>query len=272
MMIMACEVLQDELVHILREDGEVQSILLPPPLHGSMLQVKLQNAGLGRRIRCINTQLPKREELLPGYSVIISMGHMSLHANPDALQEKVQREMMAADEVADSILLLYGLCGNALLNIDAFAQEVRAPVTIVRDHNGKIADDCVGMLVGERQQYLDLLRRCHGTFFMSSTWADNWRRFMMDIQLVRDGGDIEGAGEVFRYMGYKRVVMLDSSVADQTDFEKKVREFAAHFGFSLERLDCRTTLLEEAYAQAKEYIEKGARLQGWTPPLPTPLS
>lgn len=272
MVVIACEVLQDELVHVLRGDGEVQSILLPPSLHGSELQRKLDVAGLGRKVRCIGTELPRGEDLLPGFSVVISLGPMSFHANPDALQDEVQSKITAADEVADSILLLYGLCGNALLSIDSFAQEIRAPVTIVRDHNGKIADDCVGMLVGERHRYLDLLRHCHGTFFMSSTWADNWRRFMVDIQLIPDINDLDGAKYVFQYMGYRRVVMLDSDVANQTAFEEKVREFAQHFGFALERLDCRTTLLEEAYQRAKQYIDGGGRSQGWeSPPLPTPL-
>jgi hypothetical protein len=95
---------------------------------------------------------------------------------------------------------------------------------------------------------------------------------MTDIQLIQDGNDLEGAKGVFHYMGYKRVVMLDSDLSHTSDFEKKARDFAERFDFSLEHLDCRTTLLEEAYARAKEYMYNDVRVPGWeTPPEPTPL-
>jgi hypothetical protein len=271
MVIIACEVLMDELVHILREDGDLQSIFLPQRLKDSKMHRKLCDVGLGNRLKYVGTELPCREDLSTGYSVAIQLGPMSHHTNPDALQDDVQSRITAADDIADSILLLYGLCGNALLNVDAYAQEVKAPVTIVRDRNGKIADDCIGMLIGERQSYLDLLRRCHGTFFMSPTWIENWRRFMSDIQLIHDVNDLEGAKEVFHYMGYERVVMLDSDLQHVSGFESMAREFADKFGFRLEHLSCHTTMLESAYQQAKGYLANGHPKEWTPPPEPTPL-
>jgi hypothetical protein len=73
-------------------------------------------------------------------------------------------------------------------------------------------------------------------------------------------------------MGYERVVMLDSDLEHVNGFEREARQFAETFGFRLEHLSCRTTLLDLAYDQAKVYMDKEGRQGEWeAPPVPTPL-
>ncbi|MEI6796456.1 MAG: DUF1638 domain-containing protein [Methanomassiliicoccales archaeon] len=253
LVIIGCEVLQDEVVHLLHDDVEVASIIIPPGPGEEELRHKLSAAGLGGKIR-VMAQAPAKQDLPPGMSVQVLLNTMAHHSNPDELQAAVRAEVKEADKVADSILVFYGLCGNALINIDALSQNFEAPVTIVRDRQGKIADDCVGMLIGDRKRYLELLRSSTGSLYMSPAWAEHWRKFMMDIQMVQDINDLDGAKFVFPYMGYKRVVMLETGLGNEEEFKRQVDEVAGIFGFSVERVHCSTARIDAAYSTAKGYL------------------
>jgi hypothetical protein len=253
LVIIGCEVLQDEIVHLLKRDGDVACIVISPGLGEEVLHKKLSAAGLGGKIR-LSSGAPKKEELPPGYSVQVTINPMSHHSNPDELQVAVREEVKAADQFADSILVFYGLCGNALINIDAMSQNFEAPITIVRDKQGKICDDCIGMLIGDRKKYLDMLRKTTGSLYMSPTWAEHWKKFMLDIQMIQDVNDLEGAKYVFQYMGYKRIMMLETGLGDDDSFNRHVGEVAGIFGFQIERVHCTMARIEAAYSTAKGYL------------------
>jgi hypothetical protein len=253
LVIIGCEVLQDEIVHLLKSDEEVAKILVEQGGFRDALHHKLERAGLGGKV--METPRPLSKDALPaGFSVQVVLNPMSHHSNPDGLQNAVREAVMEADKVADSILVFYGLCGNALINIDAMAQNFDAPVTIVRDRQGKIADDCIGMLIGDRKRYLEMLRRSTGSLYMSPVWAEHWRRFMLDIQMIQDANDLEGAKFVFQYMGYKRVMMLDTGLGDKARFDEHIAEVAGLFGFDIERVQCTMARVDAAYSTAKGYM------------------
>lgn len=254
LVIIGCEVLQDEVVHLLKADHAIAKIILVPGSGEDVLRSKLISSGMGGKVTSAAMPLD-RTSLPPGYSVMVLLNSMAYHANPDALQAVVREEVKAADSVADSILVFYGLCGNSLINIDAMAQNFEAPLTIVRDRQGKIADDCVGMLLGDRKKYLELLRSTTGSLYMSPAWAENWRKFMQDIQMVQDINDLGGAKMVFQYMGYKKIIMLETGLGHRENFYKMVGEVADIFGFVIEKIPCTMTRIESAYQTAKGYLE-----------------
>lgn len=68
---------------------------------------------------------------------------IQLHNYPNKLTKLIQQEIDHTD--CKKILILYGLCGNALLNIDAKEKEV----IIIRAH------DCLSILLGGYQKYIE---------------------------------------------------------------------------------------------------------------------
>ena len=80
---------------------------------------------------------------------------VQLHNTPKKLSRLIQQEIDKSQD-CEKILLLYGLCGNMLLDI-----EVRnVPVYVIRVH------DCLSILLGGHQKYLEMFENRK-----SSSWT-----------------------------------------------------------------------------------------------------
>lgn len=62
----------------------------------------------------------------------------------------------------DAILLGYGLCCNGIIGL--IAKEI--PIITPR------CDDCIALLLGSYQRYLELFRRCKSAYWFSSGWME----------------------------------------------------------------------------------------------------
>lgn len=69
------------------------------------------------------------------------------HLYPEILCQKIQDEIDKSP-IHQTIILLYGLCGNALLNIKSHHEHLY----IVKVH------DCLGILLGSHQRFLELFK------------------------------------------------------------------------------------------------------------------
>lgn len=77
------------------------------------------------------------------------------HNHPKKLSENMQKEIDNT-KTASKILLLYGLCGNALLDIQCH----NIPVIVLRVH------DCLSVLLGSKKRYEQLFKER-----LSSAWS-----------------------------------------------------------------------------------------------------
>jgi hypothetical protein len=88
---------------------------------------------------------------------------MGLHDQPDILRKEVQATIQRLEELPhiDTILLLYGVCGNGLIGVAAD----RCRLVLPRAH------DCVSILLGSPEKHQAVLKDNPGTYFYSPGWV-----------------------------------------------------------------------------------------------------
>ena len=116
---------------------------------------KLTLAGKGDRFEYRKEVSVEEGPPPDGFSVIGRILPISLQQTPAALRATVMSEMWKMEPSCASILVWYGLCGNAFQNIDSLTTGLRGPVVILKDCRDKIVDDCVGAVLGGSEEYLN---------------------------------------------------------------------------------------------------------------------
>lgn len=79
-----------------------------------------------------------------------SMTYLSIHQHnqPQKLARSIQQEIDQTNDDVDTIIVLYGLCGGALLKIQA--NDI--PVIVIKVH------DCMSILLGSKEKYNNLTK------------------------------------------------------------------------------------------------------------------
>lgn len=254
--VIGCQVLEDEAVHVLASDAELQGIYVVDSPQAEGIAEKLRHAGNSRvfevRPEELRASLPDQ-----GLSAIVWVKPIGLHQSPQHLREEVVTNAKQIAPLCDSILIFYGLCGNAFRAIDAIAEEFSVPLVILRDAQGLIVDDCVGAVLGGTEEYRAFLLRDKGGYTLNTMWAANWRHFMVETQLLHDPNDPEEAKMVFQCMDYKNVVMLDTGLVDKEEFRREAEEFARTFDLGNTEERCTLRVVEDSYRLAKSMMKKG---------------
>jgi hypothetical protein len=95
--------------------------------------------------------------------VDIKLLKIGLHDTPEELRSQLQREIDSTfKEEYDTILLAYGLCGQASVGLEA--KEI--PIVIPRAH------DCITLFLGARKRYEEEIKSCPGTYWYASDYIE----------------------------------------------------------------------------------------------------
>jgi hypothetical protein len=248
--LIGCRLFEDEVVHVISHDEGVDQVILVDDHESKDFESKLKAASSVRIIK-INEEEVSSLSLLPGYSVFIWLKPMALHQKPEKLRDDIISTLHKVGGICDSVLLFYGLCGNAFRHVEKDTSFSKVPVVILRDAKGQIVDDCIGCVLGGTDEYLDQLKKSSGTFFLTPMWAANWRELFNKVQILADPNDIEGAKYVFKCVGYKKVMKMDTGLGDQEEFNRQVDEFSRLFAFERGTVKCTLEVVERSYLRAK---------------------
>lgn len=248
--VIGCQVLEDEVSHVIGIDPDIQSIFVLESPHATGIAEKLRRSGRAQvhevKPEDLVAALPKN-----GLSAVVWIKPIDLHQSPAHLREEVVANARMIAPICDSILIFYGLCGNAFRAIDDIAKEFDIPLVILRDSQGLIVDDCIGAVLGGTEEYRAFLLRDKGGYTLNTMWAANWRYFMVETQFLHDPNDPEEVGMVFQCLDYRNVVMLDTGLGDREAFRRQAEEFAHIFGLGNSEEPCTLRVVEESYRMAK---------------------
>lgn len=88
---------------------------------------------------------------------------MGLHDQPNILREEIQKVVNRLEEESsvETILLMYGICGNGLIGIVS----KRCQLVLPRAH------DCISILLGSPNVHEGVLKENPGTYFYSPGWV-----------------------------------------------------------------------------------------------------
>jgi hypothetical protein len=283
--IIACGMLEDELAHVLCSDSGVRHLLLidSPEVFGLTKKLRSMNRshlivsceavpGLladimkerssGFLIRfmdkmnAIGLALSDRAQRNRGQelTVVVSLLKKALHSDEKLLREEVYRNIVDLASFSDGILLLFGLCGNALADIEEDFMHLPCPLHFLADGEGKRLDDCIAAAFGGNREYAQALSNFPGVgIFFTPMWAYHWQEIDRE---VRRSSKSKGLGRMLKDLGYSKVARLDTGLEFISDFEieSKINDFARLYSLEVIHLHGGTGVVERCYRQARENL------------------
>jgi hypothetical protein len=265
--IVACRMLEDELVHLFSADGEVRELLLVDGRECLSLSAKLraQNRphlllGLDKiALHLLERQSrpggifsrksahPKSAEL----TVVVSPLRLGLHSDLDLLKAAVYDNIRSLAAFSDGILIFYGKCGNALADLEHDLSDLACQLFFLADEQGERIDDCIALALGGNKNYdRTLAEHQDVALFMTPMWASNWKAMGEDAA----SGKRLDLGAMLKGTGMKKVARIDTGLCFEPGFEEKVDGFAREFGLQRIELPGGTAVAKGCYERAKSRL------------------
>ena len=170
-----------------------------------------------------------------------------LHRNPEELKKALQ-EAIDRSKGFDTIVLAYGLCGQAVLGLHTDG----ATLVIPR------ADDCIAIFLGSRKAYLKQQLEKPGSYFLSKGWIegridDTAPPTMPNYALMLQRYGEERANrmqavyrEKYRLKHYKRLAFITTSSETNLDeYKERARARAGRMNLPYEEIAGATTFMEK---------------------------
>jgi len=253
--ILTCEILELEFAHLLFTDPDLSRITVLEDIRSACLIETLESKAVQklRRIPHINSFSPDKSEQTAGQpEVLVRVLEIALHRRKKLLQKGLVNAAREMRPHVDALFLGYGLCGGALDNTQELL-DVDVPVFIPMDKDHPV-DDCVGLLIGGRDNYYAEQCKIPGTFFMIPGWTYHWKQiFGPDCSSVKP----DMAKRMFNY--YKRSLLVVTSVMSKDEMERNVEKFNKLFGLRLEARKGTMEILNETWKAAKAFLRNKDR-------------
>ncbi|MDI3482057.1 MAG: hypothetical protein PWQ97_1712 [Tepidanaerobacteraceae bacterium] len=139
------------------------------------------------------------------------------HSDPNRLRSKLQQEI-DAQKGFENILLAYGFCGNAILDLKASTANLIFPKT----------DDCISMLLSKPKEKFE---RMKATYFLTKGWIEGSKSLMKEYMNAIARYGEKRTKRIFQLMlkNYDKLMLIDTgaySVADYWDEACKIAKIA----------------------------------------------
>ena len=266
--IVACRMLEDELVHLLSVDGEVRELLLVDGRESLSLSAKLRAQNRPHLLLGPDKIAPHLQERQsrPGgifsrrnghskaaeLAVVLSPLRLGLHTDLEQLKAAVYDNIRSLAAFSDGILVFYGKCGNALVDLEQDLSDLACPLYFLADARGEGIDDCIALALGGNENYdRTLAEHQDVALFMTPMWASNWKA--MGQEDAASGKRLD-LGAMLKAAGMRKVARIDTGLRFEPAFEEKVDAFAREFGLQRIELPGGTAVAEGCYERAKSCL------------------
>ena len=268
LMMMACPLLEDEMVYNLTADPDKKRVFLLTNKNTETLIPKLRTRNV-EFTQISEERFFKEDGCVPkeGFNVIIWMMDLGLHSEPKDLAAEIRRLMLMVPGHADGIALYYGLCGRGLEGIREWAKETLSiPMTLFTDREGKLCDDCICVPLGSSERYLDLMKAHTGVLYLTPAVACNWRDYLGHNPLFKGLDRIDMSTRdymklLFDMAGYTHCLKIQTNLGDQENFQVRCEEYAKEMELELTELEdgwVSTEVADRMYAEAKSFLRPGS--------------
>lgn len=249
--IVCCEVFEDELLFVIKQHSEIDKIIIVKTESSKYFEDIIRSNFPYEKIRIA------RELFAPRYlkregelEIIVYILPLFLHYDPRELKEEVLSACIELQKHSDYLLIYYGLCGNSLNNLEEMLREsrIKLPFGILKDENKEIVDDCVCALLGSKANYIEILTKEPGTFFLTPGFANHWGLFSkrkietIGENRLKEIGDKLGienfdAVEMTKYLlreaNYKQIVALKYICSNCMDYKSKCQTISSETDLNL---------------------------------------
>jgi hypothetical protein len=140
-----------------------------------------------------------------------------LHVRPQKMAPTLQAQLDALPEPS-LVLIGYGLCGNGLDGLKA------GPHTLIIPR----ADDCITILLGSYQAYIQAFDRQPGTYYLTKGWLESGSDPLKEYRAYVDQFGVEDADMLIEMMygRYRHLCFVAHSQADLDEYRSRALEVA----------------------------------------------
>jgi uncharacterized protein DUF1638 len=245
--VVTCQILELEFAHILLNDPDVSEIwIIDDDFSKELIRILEKD---GRKPAHRLTHIDEfKTDTRNGLAVLIRVMEVGLHSDVPLLTREVTTAVKEIAPFVDAVLLGYGLCGNALKNLDDLFKDIPVLVSLPMDNENPV-DDCVGLIIGGRENYYAEQCKCAGTMFMNAGFSRHWENMSFDISKNL----LHKKDEIMKLMmaNYKRSLLLPTKVLGEEELRQNTKEFNERYGLKVETRPGTLTLLENAWEAAK---------------------
>jgi len=159
----------------------------------------------------------------------------ALHREPRKLNSELQ-DRIDADLEHDTLLFVYGLCSNGVVNLHSKTHTLVIP----RVH------DCISLLLGSRQVYQQEFNKNPGTIYLNKGWIDQGAEPRAEFLEYCGKYGEENARYIIdtEYHHYNRLVFIDTGVGNHESYKGAFKTSSGIYGSSFEEKKSSCQLIE----------------------------
>jgi len=160
------------------------------------------------------------EEMLPQeLDAAVTFLDYGLHVVPKNLRATVQKTIDSVPEPS-LIVLGYGLCGNGLNGIKAGEHTLLV----------SRADDCISILMGSYDKYLEQFNGNPGTYYLTKGWLESGSDPLQEYHNMLEKYGAETAAWLMdeQYQHYKKLVLIAHTQEDLDKYRPRALQVAKY--------------------------------------------
>ncbi len=177
------------------------------------------------------------EEMLPHLPMGVEpqVLDFGLHVNPKELKRILQETIDALASEADTILLGYGLCSQAVVGLRARDCTLVVPKV----------DDCIAIFLGSDTAYKEQFRAEPGTYYLTKGWIEAGDSPFDEYDgLVEQYGEKKARWLMSQILkNYTRLALINTGQYELERYRAYARDTAARWGLRYEEIPGSDTLI-----------------------------
>ncbi len=279
--IIACGMLEDELVHVLSKDSGLKQLIVVEDRGNLEFLRKLKSKNCtpwtayldrvpmllkdgdslnsGAHMKFLSLlplykKIREKRELIEKkkVTVVVNLLRLDLHSDLEQLKAKVYENIREMASFSDNILVFYGSCGHTFGKLGEDFAGLGCPLSFLKDKDGEMIEDCISLALGGNEAYAGCMLefRSMGTIYLTPMWASSWKRL-----------ENESEGREFnnRYLKnslYCLAAKIDTGLANNSKFDENVKEFARKYDMKITDLKGSMEIAEQSYLAARNGTTK----------------
>lgn len=263
MSIISCKIFEDELVHLVEQDEDVDEVLILNNGSSEGIVQKFGEIGCSCReltlenveaCRCFkNVKHMGGEGLMLVLNILEVVG---MRNRTTRLKMNVYDAILRMSLFSDGMLLFYGLCGNLLKDVEKDFKHLECPLVLLRDSEGNIVDDCICAALGGKKAFVEKIKSFRGerVFMLTPMWAANWENMVVANGFARSLETLDESKLVFRAARYTKVAKINTGSNYQENFDSRVGEFADFYNFGITEIETDPVIFERCYSELKNSL------------------
>ena len=160
-----------------------------------------------------------------------------LHLRPDGLRRSLQEAIEASAGTADTIILGYGLCTQAVVGLYSKTCTLVVPRV----------DDCIAIFLGSRAAYREQAGREPGTYYLTKGWIEvGDSPFEEYKKLIERYGEQKAARMIkLTLKNYTRLAFINTGNYDLERYREYTRQASDKFGLRYEEIEGSAALIKK---------------------------